>query len=145
MTEVLTGEIERPGQEILDAIPDDLKFDVDERLPHAERPEADRLPFALGNRTFIAYKPLDYTMLTMSAAVSGMASMEDRAYAIMLFCHDVFDAETRNAVRVLGTERLFDLIIRLCQKWGEDTSDWEAEPTNRATRRATKPAAKKRR
>lgn len=118
-------------------IPDALRFDLDDRAPDTR----EGVTFALGDNTYVAYKPLDYTMLVLSSAMSGMSDGGDRAYAIMVFCHDVFDSPTRDVVRKLPGDKLLDLIQNLCEHWDTDTSTWQREPGNRATRRAT--AAKK--
>lgn len=118
----------------LDGIPENLRFD----LP--ERSAPDVVPFALGGNRHQARRPKEYTMIMLGAAMSGMSDGPDAAYAIMTFCHDAFDAETRKLVSCLDHEELYDLITRLCEHWGTDTSSWDhtanAQPANRAARRA---------
>jgi hypothetical protein len=121
-------------------IPEALRFDLD------ERPTEETVRFALGDHILTASKPLEYTMLLLGSAMSGMSDGGDRAYAIMGFCHDAFDGPTRELVKNLPGDRLLDLIESLCEHWGSDTSNWNREQANnRAERRAAKKPATRRR
>jgi hypothetical protein len=116
----------------LAGIPDDLRFDLQERTDTDEG----RIEFALGPHRLVARKPKEYTMLALASAMSGMADNGDIAYCVMLFCHDAFDGRVRNLVAQLKDTDLYDLIQRLCDKWGEDTSNWKKAGGNREQRRA---------
>lgn len=132
-----TDAVEAPAvdgedEDLLEGIPDDLRFELADR---DDRPEEDRIPFALGSTRLYASKPKDYTMLALASAMSGMADAGDRAYAIMLFAHDAFDGPTRSLVSKLDDKVLYSLIQRLCDQWGEDTDKWAKPGGNREQRR----------
>lgn len=139
VADAVTDDQHDGDEDLLEDIPDELRFDLDERT---ERSEEGRLPFALGSHRLYAHKPKDYTMLALASAMSGMADQADIAYAVMLFCHDAFDGPTRNLISRLDDVQLNDLITSLCNTWGEDTSTWKQGSGNREQRRAD---AKKRR
>lgn len=122
----------------LAGIPEELRFELEDRAANAERPEEDKLSFALGGQRLVAFRPKEYTMLALAGAMSGMADNADIAYAVMVFCHDSFDGPTRNLVSRLPSDAMYTLIQKLCDHWGQDTSGWRKE--NRENRRA---AAKK--
>jgi hypothetical protein len=119
-------------------IPEELRFDaIEDRPSPDETPENERQPFAIGSRLLWARKPQDYTLTMLGAARSGRADGPDRAYAIMVFCHDAFDTATRDVIRTLKNEQLLKVITGLCTKWDQDTTKWgEAQPANRQERRA---------
>jgi hypothetical protein len=148
MTDKLPGETTLPDMpepddtDALSGIPEELRFDLDERPGADDRPEEDRLPFALGGRRVVATRPKEYTMLALASAMSSMADNSDIAYAVMLFCHDSFDGPTRNLVSRMDPDKLYDLIQKLCDHWGQDTSNWRKE--NRAARRAKKTGSRRR-
>lgn len=122
------------GQDDLADIPAELRFDFTDR----DDDDADRTPFALGQRRLFARKPKDFTMLALASAMSGMADSGDIAYAVMLFCHDSFDGPTRQVISKLDDTDLYNLIQVLCERWGEDTSKWQQRGGNRQQRRAAK-------
>lgn len=129
-----------PPADPYDAIPDSLRFDLDETPP-----DQPTVQFALGGNILTATRPLQYTMLMLGSAMSGLSDGPDRAYAIMTFCHDAFDGTTREIVKNLSSEALFDVIRSLCEHWDLDTSEWEKEQANnRAERRATAKKTKRR-
>lgn len=114
-----------------DQIPEALRFEI------APRPPRDAIRFAIGDQILTATRPLEYTMLMLASAMSGMSDGGDRAYAIMTFCHAAFDGGTRELVKELPSEELLELIRHLCEQWDVDTTEWEREQANnRADRRA---------
>lgn len=122
-------------------IPEELRFDaIEDRPGPDDTPESDRTPFAIGTHLLWARKPQDYTLTMLGAAMSGLADGPDRAYAIMVFCHDAFDTATRDVIRTLKNEQLLKVITGLCSKWDQDTTKWgEPQPANRQERRARPP------
>lgn len=132
-------EPDEHDEDQLAGIPDDLRFDLEER---ADRTEG-RIEFALGPHRLHASKPKEYTMLALASAMSGMADNGDIAYCVMLFCHDAFDGPTRGLVSKLSDVDLYNLIQRLCDKWGEDTSSWNKAGGNREARRAKNKAKRR--
>lgn len=121
-------------QDLLADIPDELRFDLDTRLEPEQQEESDRIRLALGGQLVYAHRPKEYTMLALASAMSGMADGPDRAYAIMMWTHDVFDSPGRHMVAQMDSEDLYKLIMTLSEKWGQDTSRWNRG--NRAERRA---------
>lgn len=131
-------------EDLLKDIPDELRFDLDERLEPEQGEDSDRVKLALGGQLVYAHRPKEYTMLALASAMSGMADGGDRAYAIMMWTHDVFDSAGRHMISRLDTEQLYKLIMTLSEKWGQDTSRWNR--ANRAERRAaTRPQTRRRR
>lgn len=126
-------------------IPEELRFDIEERPGHEDTPQSELTPFAIGKHLLWARKPQDFTMLTLGAAMSSMADGSDRAYAIMVFCHDAFDATGRDILRTQSTQAVIKVIMGLCEKWGEDTSTWGEPDGNREQRRATAKQKQRRR
>lgn len=122
-----------PEEDLLEGIPDELRFDITERSDD----EHTRIPFALDGTRYWAHKPKDYTMLALASAMSSMVDPGDIAYCVMLFCHDAFDGPTRSRVSRMEDTDLYALIHSLCDKWGEDTSKWKKAGGNREERRAS--------